>query len=247
MSEMIIDCHAHVGQGIMLNDVFQINNSIERLEYLMNKGHVDRSIIFPVSYKDYNDPNIEIAEIVKNNKRFIGFARVNSNSPDAPVQLEYAVRELGLSGVKLHSMEGFPTRELMEKIRELKIPMLVHSGMGTAPITFEGLIKSYPEVTIILAHLGFDPNWSTMFSSPLQAFYLTKKYKNVYLDTAATNWVQYILEQAVEEVGADRIVFGTDSPWFYPAIMIACINDLEISSSDKDKILGGNIARILNL
>jgi len=119
--------------------------------------------------------------------------------------------------------------------------------MGLAPITFEGIIKSYPEVPIILAHLGFDTNWSNMFSSPLQAFYLAKKYKNVYLDTAAASWVQYILEQAVEEVGPDKIMFGTDAPWFYPAIMIACINDLEISERDKEKILGGNIARLLNL
>lgn len=244
---MIIDCHQHVGNGIMLNDVFQINNNVERLEYLMNKGKVDKAVVFPVSYKDYMEPNREVAELVEKNKRFIGFARVVSNSPDAPGQLEHAIREYGLSGVKLHAMEGFPTRELMDKIRQLKIPVLIHSGMGTAPITFEGLIKSYPEVPIILAHLGFDTNWSTMFSSPLQAFYLARKYKNVYLDTAAANWVQYILEQAVEEVGADKILFGTDAPWFYPAIMIACINDLEISDSDREKILGGNIAGLLGL
>lgn len=244
---MIIDCHQHVGKGIMLNDVFQIENNVERLEYLMNKAKVDKAVVFPVSYKDYVEPNREVAELVRKNKRFIGFARVVCNSPEAPEQLEYAIRELGLSGVKLHSMEGFPTRELMDKVRELKIPVLLHSGMGLAPITFEGLIKSYPDVTIILAHLGFDTNWSTMFSSPLQAFYLARKYKNVYLDTAAANWVQYILEQSVEEVGADKILFGTDAPWFYPAIMMACINDLEISDGEKEKILGGNIARILNL
>lgn len=244
---MIIDCHQHVGKGIMLNDVFQIDNKVERLEYLMDKGGVDRAIIFPVTYKNYDEPNREVAEIVKNNKRFLGFARVNASSPDAPAQIEYAIKELGLKGIKLHSLDGFPTREIMDKIQELKVPALAHSGMGLAPITYEGIIKCYPGVPIILAHLGLDTNWSNMFSSPLQAFYLARKYKNVYLDTAAANWVQYILEQAVEEVGADKIMFGTDAPWFYPSIMIACINDLEIPDSDKAKILGGNIAQLLNL
>jgi len=244
---MIIDCHAHIGKGELLNDVFQINSTPERLIYLMDKGGVDRSVIFPVYYNDYKKPNEEIAELAENNKRFIGFGRIGAKSPDAPAQAEYAVKELGLRGLKIHTMDGFPTRELMDKIDGLKIPVLFHSGMGTSPLIYEGIIQSYPGVIIILAHLGFDLNWATMFSMPLSAFYLAKKYKNVYLDTAAASWVQHILEQAVEEVGADKILFGTDAPWFYPSIMRACISDLEISEADRQKILGGNIARILKI
>jgi len=244
---MIIDCHAHIGKGEMLNDVFQINSTPERLIYLMDKGGVDKSVIFPVYYKDYRKANEGIAKITEKNKRFIGFGRVSVNAPDIAGQIDYAIRELGLCGIKLHMMDGFPSRELMDKIKEYKVPVLAHSGMGTSPLVYEGLIQSYPDVTIILAHLGFDLNWATMFSMPLSAFYLARKYKNVYLDTAAATWIQYILEQAVEEVGADKIIFGTDAPWFYPSIIKASINDLEISDSDKQKILGGNIARILNL
>ena len=244
---MIIDCHTHIGRGEMLNDVFQINSTPERLLYLMNKGGVDKSVIFPVYYKNYRKPNEEIAEIAEKDSRFIGFGRVSVNSPDAGGQVDYAVKELGLRGIKLHTMDGFPTREVMDRINEHRIPVLAHSGMGLSPLTYEGLIQSYPDVIIILAHLGFDLNWSTMFSMPLSAFYLAKKYKNVYLDTAAATWVQYILEQAVEEVGPDKILFGTDAPWFYPSIMKACIDDLEISGESKQKIFGGNIAGILNL
>jgi predicted TIM-barrel fold metal-dependent hydrolase len=213
----------------------------------MDKGGVDKSIIFPVFYKDYKKPNEEMAELAEKNNRFIGFGRVNSNVANAAGQVDYAVKELGLRGIKLHSMDGFPSRELMDRISEYKIPVLAHSGMGLSPLVYEGIIQSYPDIIIILAHLGFDLNWSTMFSMPMSAFYLAKKYKNVYLDTAAATWVQYILEQAVEEVGPDKILFGTDAPWFYPSIMKACINDLEISDGDKQKIFGGNIARILNL
>ena len=244
---MIIDCHTHIGKGEMLNDVFQINSTPERLLYLMNKGGVDKSVIFPVCYKDYRKPNEEIAEIAEKDNRFVGFGRVSMSASNVTEQVDYAVKELGLRGIKLHTMDGFPSRELMDRINEYRLPVLAHSGMGTSPLVYEGLIQSYPDVVIILAHLGFDLNWSTMFSMPMSAFYLAKKYRNVYLDTAAAHWVQYIIEQAVEEVGADKILFGTDAPWFYPSIMWACINDLEISDDDKQKIFGGNIARILNL
>ena len=244
---MVIDCHAHIGEGIMLHDVFQINCTPERIVRLMDKGGVDKTVIFPVSYKDYNQPNEMIARVARGNPRFIGFARVACGAPDAPEQIEYAVKELGLRGLKIHSMDGFPTRDVMGKVSELKIPMLVHAGMGTSPLMFEGLIQSYPDVQIILAHLGFELDWGKMFSGPLSAFYLARKYKNVYLDTAAATWIQYIVEQAVEEAGADKIVFGTDAPWFYPAILRASIDDLEIAEADRKKILGENMARILNL
>ena len=244
---MIIDCHTHVGKGINLNSRMQIDCTVDRLVFLMDKGGVDKSIVFPVFYKDYKKPNEEVSEIVRNNKRFIGFCRVTPTAPDVEEQLDYAVKELGLKGVKMHNMDGNPTREVMDKINELKVPVLFHSGMGLSPLKFEGIIKSYPDITIILAHLGFDQDWEHMFQYPLQAFYLARKYKNVYLDTAAATWVQYFLEQAIEEVGADKLLFGTDSPWFYPAIAIACINDLEISDKDKNKILGENIAQIINV
>ena len=140
-----------------------------------------------------------------------------------------------------------PTREIMDAARELKIPVLAHAGMGYQPIKYEGVANSYPDVTLILAHLGIGMQWEDMFAHPLQAFYLAKQYKNVYLDTSAANWMQYVLEQAVREVGADKLIFGSDGPWFYPSIMKACIQDLELNGADEAKIMGGNIAKILNL
>jgi len=244
---MIIDCHAHIGRGEMLNDVFQIDCTPERILYLMDKAKVNKTLLFPVTYKDYRKPNEEIAELVQKNNRFLGFGRLKINSPDVAGQIKYAIKELKLSGIKFHPNDGFPTREAMDAVRELKVPVLAHSGMGLSPVLFEGLIQSYPDVNIILAHLGIELDWSKMFSSPLQAFYLARKYKNVYLDTAAATWIQPILEQAVQEAGADKILFGTDAPWFYPAIIMAGINDLEISREDKNKILGGNIAKILKI
>ena len=241
---MIIDCHVHIGRGERMADVFQIDCTVERAEYLMDKAGVEKSIIFPVGYEDYVAPNQEIAEIVRNNKKFIGFARVSNDMPNAAEHIQYAVKELGLVGLKVGDV---PNREILDAVRELKIPVLAHSGMGLAPIKYEGVAQSYPDITLILAHLGIGITWDMMFASPLQAIYLAKTYKNVYLDTSAATWIQYVLEQAVREVGADKILFGSDGPWFYPAIMKACIKDLELSESDEAKIMGGNIASILNL
>jgi len=86
-----------------------------------------------------------------------------------------------------------------------------------------------------------------MFAYPQQANYLARKYKNVYLDTSAATWIQYTLEQAVAEVGADKLIFGSDGPWFSPSIMLACLRELELPERDMRKILYENIAKILNI
>jgi predicted TIM-barrel fold metal-dependent hydrolase len=241
---MIIDCHYHIGRGERMSDVFQIDSTPEHAEKLMNKAGIDRAVIFPVAYEDYSKPNREIAELAAANKRFIGFARLANNSQKAGEQLEYAVKELGLKGLKVGNV---PTREIMDKARELKIPVLAHCGMGYAPIQYEGVAQSYPDVTLILAHLGFDQSWGNMFSYPQQANSLARKYKNVYLDTSAATWISYTLEHAVAEVGADKLIFGSDGPWFSPAIMLACLRELELPERDMQKILYENIAGILKL
>jgi len=243
-NQTIIDCHMHIGRGERLSDVFQIDCTPERAEVLLDKAGINRAIIFPVAYDDFRQPNREIAELAAKNKRFIGFARLSPNSPNAGAQLEQAVREWGLRGLKLGNV---PNREIMDKVRELQIPVLAHCGMGLAPVLYEGVAKSYPDVTLILAHLGFDQSWSNMFAYPEQANYLARKYKNVYLDTSAATWISYTLEHAVAEVGADKLIFGSDGPWFSPSIMLACLRELELPERDMRKILYENIAKILNL
>lgn len=238
----IIDCHINIGRGERLGDLFQIDCTVERAEELLNKAGVGRAIIFPVEYSDYRQPNREIAELVAKNKRFIGFARLANNSPNTGSQLEQAIREFGLRGLRLGNV---PTREIMDKARELKIPVLAQSGMGIAPILYEGVAQSYPDVTLILSHLGFDPSNSLLY--PQQANYLARRYKNVYLDTAAATWMQYTLEQAFAEVSANKLIFGSGGPWFSPSIMLACLRELDLSDRDMKKILYENIAGILKL
>ena len=243
-NQMIIDSHFHIGRGERMADRMQIDVTVETAERLLNRAGVDKAIIFPLLYSDYRQPNQEIAELVAANKRFIGYARLANNSPNAGRQLEHAVRELGLRGLKINEV---PSREIMDKARELKIPVLVHCGMGTAPMIYEGVASSYPDVVLILPHLGFCQSWANMFSFPQQANYLARRYKNVYLDTSAGTWIQHTLEEAVAEVGADKLIFGSDGPWFSPSIMLACLRELDLSERDMRKILHDNIAEILKI
>ena len=104
--------------------------------------------------------------------------------------------------------------------------------------------KNYPEVPIIMAHIGFskDRNNRTIHID------VAKKYNlpNVYLDTSSLNiCFNGILELAVEELGSSNILFGTDSLQHFPAAIAERVRCALISDDDKHNILHLNAERLI--
>ncbi|NQT93723.1 MAG: amidohydrolase family protein [Lentisphaerae bacterium] len=68
------------------------------------------------------------------------------------------------------------------------------------------------------------------------------------MDTSsACNMQPGLIEWAVREVGADKILFGTDSPSYFTPMQRARIDYADISKADKRKILSGNADKLFNL
>jgi predicted TIM-barrel fold metal-dependent hydrolase len=240
---MVIDVHCHIGRGDFLDDPFQLEAILEQQQ----EAGVERTVVFSHKRRNYRVANEEIAEMVSRHPSLIGFARVAASSDGAPEELDYAIRKLGLKGVKSHIMDGFPTPAFMDKVDELGVPVLFHSGMGTPPSLFEPIAKRYPNVTVILAHLGTELTWANMLEYPEQAMRLAAEYDNVYVDTSAV-YVLNVLKRAVNVCGPSKMLLGSDGPWlFHPAIAIRQIELLNLTEGEKQAVLGGNSARILGL
>jgi predicted TIM-barrel fold metal-dependent hydrolase len=86
---------------------------------------------------------------------------------------------------------------------------------------------------------------------------------NIYADTSSSNdWVRLspypldlptLFAKALDILGPDRILFGTDSSFFPRGwrkdifdAQIAVLQELAIPPSQVAQILGGNLARLLN-
>ena len=71
--------------------------------------------------------------------------------------------------------------------------------------------------------------------------------KMMYLDS--TCYYAPAARCAVETVGADRILFGTDAPPLFPLKQrgLAIIDELGLEPGDKEKVLAGNAKRLLKL
>jgi hypothetical protein len=219
--------------------------------------------------------NDNLARIVKMHPdRFTGFAHHDLFSEDAAVELERAVKELGLRGYKMiasaltrpvDDKAAYPVWEVAER---LGIPVLIHFGVlggggGPArnlhnldPLSLWEVAASFPTLKFVIPHFG-----ACYLRELLQ---LCWSCPNVLIDTSGSNqwmtWMPYpltlrdLFRKAVETVGADRIVFGTDSSYFprgfsedYLKEQVRECRAIGLDEGSVEKIFHGNAARLLKL
>jgi len=123
--------------------------------------------------------------------------------------------------------------------------VLVHSGDEfSPPLDFIRWADEFPNVTLILAHLG---NGGAAAGDPrlqVQAVQASQ-HGNVFVDTSsARSILPGLLEWAVTEIGPERILFGTDTPLYFAGMQRARVDYAELSLEDKTRILNGNARRI---
>lgn len=177
----------------------------------------------------------------------------------------------GVRGIKLHpiAQEFFPNDRRMwpvyKKCEELRLPIVFHSGKAVIsrpveyaePRLFAEVLENFPRLTVVLAHLGAG------FCD--QALELARQYPDVYFDTsiAITGEENKEITQArgkcdlflsdeeamemIEEIGADRILFGSDFPCMNPRFDIERIKRLPLSEESKRNILGENAMRVFEI
>jgi len=99
----------------------------------------------------------------------------------------------------------------------------------------------HKDIDFVFAH----PGEKAILDQHIQ---IMKKNDNVYLDISGTGLFRYgMLKQLVDEVGAERILFGTDYPICNPNMYIAGVLFEKISDREKELIFAGNAKRLLRL
>lgn len=185
-------------------------------------------------------PNEFVAEYVKRHEpRAKGFVSVDPLDEDAPRQLEYAIRELGMHGLKISPVYGGfdPWSDEAGRIYatcdKLGIPLLWHQSAAYAskscleygnPILLDRIGREFPRLRMILAHIG--QPWIG------EAVVLLRKHPQMFADLSARyhrKWQLYNgLMLAIDYKVTDRLLFGSDFPLRTTADAIAefrTIND----------------------
>jgi predicted TIM-barrel fold metal-dependent hydrolase len=238
-SVRVIDCHVHAGTGQAMSQPWTTYNDPEVTLRHAEEAGIDQSIIFPIENPTYEKPNEEIARIVAQYPgKFIGFAKHDPVAEAGRVKamLTHEVKDLGLKGLKLHKL---PTREVLESVAELKIPILFHPPKVS---DFHLIASTFPQINFIMAHLGSytSQNWT----EHLAAIDAAKRYPNVYLETSTVVHWRY-LEMAARELPDHKVLFGSDGPDGDSRVELYKIRLLKLPADKEEQVLGANVLRLL--
>lgn len=102
------------------------------------------------------------------------------------------------------------------------------------------LAQRYPEVNLFMDHAGRSYEIAEQYAG------IAKKHNNVTLQLTYTTVTLGVIEYLVQQVGADKILFGTDSPMRDPRPQVGWLAYANITFEEKQKIFGGNFQRILD-
>ncbi len=168
--------------------------------------------------------------------------------PQRPETLTQARRMCGrgrVCGIKIHPEEhayAIATYgdQLMALAAELGAVVLAHSGDGNSrPSEYVPLANAYPEVKMILGHLGNggDSGRLDLQVRAIQA----AQHGNLSVDTSsARSLTPGLIEWAVTEIGAERVLFGSDTPLYFVASQRARIDRAELDLPTRRQILREN-------
>jgi hypothetical protein len=106
------------------------------------------------------------------------------------------------------------------------------------------LIDTFAQNKIVLAHWG-----GGLFFYSLLKKEVKQRLKHVYFDTAASPYLYdpKVYRLAIELVGVEKILFGSDFPLLPPARYIDEMKSAGLSDAEMEKICGLNAAKLFNV
>ncbi len=234
---MIIDIHVHFWESFMS---FKCPSIEEVIEGIKRTG-IDISYLNSLSGLLKTNPSEDNKKIFKITSQypqhFQGVAVVNPYAgEEAVLELEKCLKDYKFIGLKLHPwLQGYYASAdfldpILDLCRSYDVPVMFHTGTPPYAQVFEVACqaKKHPKVRFIFCHMGLNYQWH-------DALETGKQYKNSYFDTSGISY-PFAVERIIEEVGAERVMFGTDNPFLFPEIELLKIEDLNLSVSEKEHI-----------
>jgi predicted TIM-barrel fold metal-dependent hydrolase len=235
---MIFDAHMHVGDfGPMMN----VGVDTAGLAELMRDHEIDGGVVFAPDASLVEQAMSEIPGLY-------GLVWANPKIPGYVEETARLLEDPRFRGIKLHpTLDGFHPNDpsihpLMELLAERDLPVLIHCGhpVFSLPWSIEELIVAFPHVKVILGHMG---HCNVIYING--AIDVAERNPRVYLETSGMPMPTKIRE-AVERVGSERVLFGSDIPFHHPKIEIDRVRLAGLAPEDEERVLSAS-ARALFL
>lgn len=149
------------------------------------------------------------------------------------------VRLIGELVPYMHGWGDFSEKNFMKILDAAEAHSMLVSYHTPFAYDMSRAIEAHPGIAFIAAHPGDHDRVGEHIA-------LMKRYDNLYLDLSGTGMFRFgLVKHLVQEVGADRILFGTDYPICNPRMYVQAVYGEDVPDSAREKILGGNAKRLL--
>lgn len=128
-----------------------------------------------------------------------------------------------------------------EYLNETKKMLLLHTWDHSEYDGYQQvaqLAERFPDMIIICGH--------SFFSEHKEGISCTKQYPNVYYELTAIPIIRGYLEEIVACAGSERVLFGTDLPWFSTMHGVGMVLSADITDDDRLNIFCRNGERLLS-
>jgi uncharacterized protein len=205
-----------------------------------------------------------ICEVGAAHPELLPFVTVNpavQSAAEAAAHVATLSDERGARGLKLHTiaLRAFPGEVSLAPTFSISdargLPVVAHCGpdrhgAGWAmPGAFAPVLERHPGLPLVLAHLG-GAAWRE--AAELAAAFPTARFDL----SEIVSWSGHApgapspaeLSALIREIGAERVLMGSDYPWYEPGDVVAAVEELPgLGAEERAAILGGNAASLLGL
>lgn len=242
----VIDAHTHMGR---IDGTYVSKSTCDEMIEVMDRENIGQIFCSPHSaLHDTTVMNAELeAAMQKYPNRIKGYYLFNPNYPERYLShIDDILNIEGYIGLKFlptyhkYPLDGENYREAFEFADRHSLVILMHTWGNNdphnAPRHVEMVAKKYKNLKIIMGH-----------SAPGEldeSIRVVNTYGNVYLDLCDIHRHSGIVDKMVENVGADKVLYGTDAPWYDFSYGIGSVLFSRISDDDKYKILFENANKL---
>ncbi|HRU07120.1 MAG TPA: TatD family hydrolase [Candidatus Brocadiia bacterium] len=241
----VIDAHGHMGRfsGIYFPkpEAPAVVDTMDRcgVEWLVFAHHD------AMQNPDLGNPRAQQA-VDAFPRRLLAYCALSPNYPDTLNQWVARFPALrGFAGYKLLAAYykapiTLPACEpLWRHAHEAQLPVLLHTWGGDTCAgcrQVDEIATRYPQARILMGHSQFG-DWDN-------AIELARRHPNVYCELCAAYSANGVIKKMVDAGIEDKVLYGTDIPWFDPMHGIGCVIFADITDTARRKILRDNAARI---
>lgn len=245
------DAHTHLS-GV----TGSVTQRVDQLLQYADRVGIERLVVFMGAHwsadpspDDLRKQNDDVLQAVAHApQRLFGFVYLNPKHVEPSLaEMDRCVRDGPLIGVKLWVAMHCNRPELDPIVRravELKIPVLQHAffkrggnqpGEST-PADLSELAARHPDANFICAHTGGD--WETGIRA-------IRARTNVFSEICGSDPTMGQVKMAVRELGAGRVIYGSDAGGRSFASQLAKVECADLSEADKRLVLCENLRRLL--